>query len=334
MQRLGILDGWRGLAIIAVLIGHFTPLPFINLGRFGVEMFFVLSGRLMGELLFIREENLARFYWRRFTRVAPALYGYILVLILFSLLTAIDLGINERSLFAASTFSYNYLHNFGYGAANFDHLWSLCVEEHSYVVLGLVACVLSRQGPRVGMRPWMICLGLAAACMLSGLYQSLTTAGGYYEIYWRTDTRAAAILLGCGLHCLHQEQPRLFEWMNGRTLLLLLAMALCLSLYPVKDCIKYTMGTTLLALCIATLERLPQRAKALLASRPLRYAGLTSFSLYLYQQPFAHAITHDNRLPMLGLAVLCGLMSYYLIEQPARRALNDLTARPVRPQEL
>src|SRR5262245_65289113 len=77
-ERLTLLDGWRGTAVIFVLLGHFLPVPLFNAGRFGVELFFVLSGRLMGELLFIRRESLPRFYWRRFTRIAPALYGYIL----------------------------------------------------------------------------------------------------------------------------------------------------------------------------------------------------------------------------------------------------------------
>ncbi|MER9742940.1 acyltransferase family protein [Mesorhizobium sp. M0187] len=51
--RLAYLDGWRGLSIALVLIGHFFPVPGINLGVLGVEFFFVLSGRLMGEILFI-----------------------------------------------------------------------------------------------------------------------------------------------------------------------------------------------------------------------------------------------------------------------------------------
>ncbi|MER8439084.1 hypothetical protein NKH36_02770 [Mesorhizobium sp. M1312] len=51
--RLAHLDGWRGLSIVLVLIGHFFPVPGINLGVMGVEFFFVLSGRLMAEILFV-----------------------------------------------------------------------------------------------------------------------------------------------------------------------------------------------------------------------------------------------------------------------------------------
>lgn len=49
------LDGWRAAAIIGVLIGHFVQVPGFNAGRFGVELFFVLSGLLMAQLLFVKK---------------------------------------------------------------------------------------------------------------------------------------------------------------------------------------------------------------------------------------------------------------------------------------
>jgi peptidoglycan/LPS O-acetylase OafA/YrhL len=56
--RLSYLDGWRGLAIICVLAGHFLFIKSFNLGPFGVELFFVLSGRLMADILFVFREDL------------------------------------------------------------------------------------------------------------------------------------------------------------------------------------------------------------------------------------------------------------------------------------
>ncbi|MBB6484382.1 acyltransferase family protein [Rhizobium lusitanum] len=61
------LDGWRGLAILIVLTGHFggdTVLP--GLASAGVDLFFVLSGRLMAEILFVRKIPLRLFFFRRF----------------------------------------------------------------------------------------------------------------------------------------------------------------------------------------------------------------------------------------------------------------------------
>ena len=65
------LDGWRGLAIIFVLISHFGFQGHSWTGEFGVLLFFVLSGSLMGELLFIKRVRFKDFFFKRFSRVMP-----------------------------------------------------------------------------------------------------------------------------------------------------------------------------------------------------------------------------------------------------------------------
>jgi len=58
------LDGWRGAAIALVILGHFF-LPNTGVASTGVEVFFVLSGRLMAEILFIESYPLKRFFLKR-----------------------------------------------------------------------------------------------------------------------------------------------------------------------------------------------------------------------------------------------------------------------------
>lgn len=53
MNRILYLDGVRGLAIVLLMVGHFLTTRGVNFGRLGVELFFVLSGRLMAEILFV-----------------------------------------------------------------------------------------------------------------------------------------------------------------------------------------------------------------------------------------------------------------------------------------
>ena len=59
-ERITYLDGWRGLAIIMVLLGHFFSIRLFSLAPFGVEFFFVLSGRLMAEILFVENFSSAK----------------------------------------------------------------------------------------------------------------------------------------------------------------------------------------------------------------------------------------------------------------------------------
>src|SRR6476661_8612041 len=72
------LDGWRGVCILLVLVGHFVaPLEFA--GNVGVEFFFALSGRLMAEILIERRQPVGLFVRRRIARVAPATFVYVAV---------------------------------------------------------------------------------------------------------------------------------------------------------------------------------------------------------------------------------------------------------------
>jgi|GEM_PF-3598329 peptidoglycan/LPS O-acetylase OafA/YrhL len=105
MGRIAYLDGWRGCAVLAVLIAHFGSTKGINLGRFGVELFFALSGRLMAEILFVRATPLSSFFPRRISRVYPALFVLASALLLTS-------GANADPTFSqylsAITFTANY----------------------------------------------------------------------------------------------------------------------------------------------------------------------------------------------------------------------------------
>ncbi len=79
-------DGWRGLAILLVLIGHFTFSKWVWEERMGVDVFFVLSGMLMSNILFINRMSLKDFYIRRFSRVIPALVVFLLASLAVALL--------------------------------------------------------------------------------------------------------------------------------------------------------------------------------------------------------------------------------------------------------
>ena len=125
------LDGWRGAAILGVLLGHFFAAPGVNAGLLGVELFFVLSGRLMAEILFIRQTSLSVFLARRFSRIYPALLAAVLLTYLASQ-SLPGLDVQPIDVLASLTFTMNYLRAIGgsFGSP-LDHVWSLCVEEHA-----------------------------------------------------------------------------------------------------------------------------------------------------------------------------------------------------------
>ena len=133
-KRILNLDLFRGLAIMAVVFFHVTQMYagdevnayFYKWGKFGVELFFVLSGFLVGGLYYRQKGkvNLFRFWFLRIFRTYPP---YLIALIVSFLTVYIARG---------EKFSFEYLifvQNFFYTIPYFKISWSLCVEEHFYM---------------------------------------------------------------------------------------------------------------------------------------------------------------------------------------------------------
>ena len=104
-----------------------------------------------------------------------------------------------------------------------------------------------------------------------------------------------------------------------------------LSVNAVPNPLKYSLGTACLALALVQMRHAPRLVLAALEHPLLMRVGLWSYSLYLWQQPFSR---YDGsaleKSGLLCLAVLAALASFYLVEQPARRALNRLADRRTR----
>lgn len=135
------IDGMRAIAILIVLFDHALPHKYPNAGwtRFlidgdnGVYLFFVISGFLITTLLMYEsvnknEINIRRFYVRRFLRIFPVAYLYILVIIIANCF--VDIGITNLTVTGAILYLSNI--NFFKGDWFFTHFWSLSYEEQFY----------------------------------------------------------------------------------------------------------------------------------------------------------------------------------------------------------
>jgi len=192
--RLPYLDGWRGLAIAAVLIGHFGAGS--GMSRLGVELFFVLSGRLMADLLFYQRVSLGYFLYRRFTRVWPTLLAVVLATWVGSRWLPIT-EVHVPVVLACLTYLYNYFALFVHPQGSLGHIWSLCVEEHSYLLLALVSLLTAKLWKRDSpLVPLVIMAVLAAVSIGIGVLSLLAFDQPYQDVYWRSDVRLASVLIG------------------------------------------------------------------------------------------------------------------------------------------
>lgn len=325
-RRINVLDGWRGVSISLVLIGHFFPNSMINLGTWGVEWFFVLSGRLMAEILFIRRAPLAEFFRRRLSRIYPALLVY--VTLTFFVFRNFPDHFKSSAAISALTFTINYASVFvGHQAPIVAHVWSLCIEEHTYVILALIA-LGSR---RLVAKPFLLIATVAAASVCDAFISNLLPHQQFFDVIWRTDAHIYSILFGVLGHLLIKAGIRKEWWFRWIAPIAFLAAVIfqMTSITPshfVEDCLS----TFMLAISVNTIDAAWLPLRKIIEWAPLRELGLMSFSLYLWQQPFFYTsleTTIYHRLSFLALALAIGSASYLAIETPARRALNAIRLR-------
>ena len=138
LVRTPNLDLIRAIAILIVLFYHVFErynFPrvnfFISSGKYGVQLFFVLSGFLIGCLFYQELQknnvvNIKRFILRRFSRTLPTYFIILFVAYILVFLSRRE-AFNVKYLF----FLQNYLDHIPF----FKVSWSLCVEEHFYFVL-------------------------------------------------------------------------------------------------------------------------------------------------------------------------------------------------------
>jgi len=321
-KNVPALDGWRGLAIILLLAGHFTPLPGINLGRVGVSLFFVLSGMLMARLLFVDRVALPHFYRRRIARIVPA---HLVFLALTSLAwLALGLPLRLAEVWPPLFFINNYVFT---NTVQFGHIWSLSVEEHSYIVLSLAAGAARR----FRAAPLVLLGGLCAASALLVLaYHQRYQGPALYQMMLHSEVAAFGLLLSSFL-CVWFAR-RGIPATPWPVVPLLLGLGLGLHWWSVPPVVGLLGGVGALALGVNLLPQAGALAQRVFSLRILRLCGLASFSLYLWQQPFYVAqLDGSLALPLaLAGAVGMGLLSYHLVENPARLFLNARWGAPQR----
>jgi peptidoglycan/LPS O-acetylase OafA/YrhL len=285
------LDGVRAIAILAVLAFHSGAL---RGGFIGVDIFFVLSGFLITTLLLQEWRETGRirfadFYRRRAARLLPALFVTIAaVAVIYEVSSSFGLhtdrgfaGIAAAVLF----YSGNWIIALSQGNIPFGllaHTWSLAIEEQFYLVWPVLLLLLLSLSRRKNLRPLLaIALTLAVASALLRFVLWNAHTGG--NIYFRTDTRADGLLLGCALAVVYSTgsgRAVLARYAGRQTIAVLAVTAMAffaLSMTPRAD-LLYDGGLFAVALAAATTiahivsaqQSLPTR---ILASVPFVWIG-------------------------------------------------------------
>lgn len=335
------IDWLRAVAVIAVVGFHFQ-LPGFRGGFVGVDVFFVISGYLLGGIVF-RELadgsfSVLAFWRRRARRILPALYTMVAatlvpaLLILFEPQRAAFLkSIAAVALFASNLFFWSHSGYFDRTAVDAPllHTWSLAVEEQFYIAFPVVAVLLHRLATATGRRAWLVA-GLAALAALSLFWSAgLVATGEASGAFYLPHSRAWEFLLGVLLVVV--PLPRLERrWLVagakvfGVALIVIAVNSFTTGmLFPGLNALLPCLGA---ALFLAG-GRLVAPASGLLA--PVQFVGRISYSLYLWHWPlftlarqYSLIETPSPAEKAVLLLALVGVswLSYHFIEQPARRS--------------
>ena len=347
-DRNSQLDLLRAAAILLVVVYHLiqmspVPLPFLmrfaTAGQYGVDLFFVLSGWLIGGLYWkeqvrFGDVQLLRFWGRRWLRTIPPYLG--------------ALGLSWGAVFVErhQAFDWGYLaffQNYYERIPFFLVSWSLCIEEHFYLFVPLLLAFVAPSRWKV----WCLFGALIVAAPSGRWWLSLHGLSAEFGFaLTATHLRLEGLLLGFLVASIPQQQNSLWVKVQRYSpVAILTAGTLLILLLWLPGVWLYRLGLTVMALgLISVLVWLVGRSPGALAgSRIIKWIALGSYSLYLTHALMLHvarkAIGAAPFLPWfvyfpLAIALIAGAgaVFYWGLERTSIQ-LRDLWMPRRRPAE-
>jgi peptidoglycan/LPS O-acetylase OafA/YrhL len=361
MNRLPGLDLLRAIAIIWVMLFHSYLVgglgsDFAWLSRFGwagVDIFFVLSGFLIGTQVLKPLAagvpfSFGDFYSRRAYRILPA---FVVVLMLYVWFPALRESPGLAPWWQFATFTLNLLVDYTRYPA-FSHAWSLCVEEHFYLLFPLLAWWLARRPSRRRFATVFVGVLLAGVALRAAVWlhdAALDPPRNWFveDIYYPTWARLDGLLMGVGLATLRTYRLEAWARLQAHANLVLLAgllvVALALCLFRARTSLSgNSIGWPLLSFGLALLVFSAAERNSIIGRWRIPGAGwiaAISYSLYLshkiafhvVQVQFGDAIEGRGLVAFAVYAVatlLLGAALHYAVERPFLQ-WRDRARRPV-----
>jgi peptidoglycan/LPS O-acetylase OafA/YrhL len=326
------IDGLRAVSILAVVLYHAFP-KVLGSGYIGVDVFFVISGFLIGGLISAELAagtfSFARFYTRRIRRLFPALILVVAFVLLvgWHMMFAEEFRLLGRHAFAASLFVANFppMGEIGY----FDreghskpllHLWSLGIEEQFYFVWPVLA-MLTRRSRRL----FLVMTVVLAIASLALNVTSPAPGLAFYQPWTRFWELAVGVLVA------HLPLRLSARW---RDVCCIVGLALIVGV-ATADALKGFPGwwTTLpVAGAALVIASGPDTivSRWVLASPPMVFVGKISYPLYLWHWPLlAFTWVACGSFPpayliqiMVAASFVLAWFTYRFVETPARFGLS------------
>ena len=321
-SRNAWLDTLRAIAILSVFLCHVSSsfrqlhpdrdggwLAVAGIGGHGVDLFFVLSGWLLGCLLLNEKNttskiNIKRFWVRRWLRTLPAYYAVLLL--------TLGQRILQERVQVEDAFYFIFVQNNAFDSLPFFGIsWSLCIEEQFYLLIAPLLLILRRKGWIMGTLALLILIPMVGRWLVGDPTPWVT--------HLRIDGCAFGVLLAHAfINC-----PRLWKWVAFLApwgILVGLGAVLILALQ--RDRGEYgempLAGYTLLSGCLVVQSQATQFWKQKASNGILRYIAIRSYSLYLVHiEALAIARRFDDQhfVTYFLISILFGLILAELLHR-------------------
>ncbi|MFO3704983.1 acyltransferase family protein [Xanthomonas codiaei] len=367
-MRYPALDLLRGIAIVWVMLFHSFVVGGLGpdwawlsrYGWMGVDLFFVLSGFLIGNQVLTplargQRLDVRDFYLRRALRILPA---FAVVLIVYMAWPGFREAPGLAPWWMFASFTLNLFVDYGQQAA-FSHAWSLCVEEHFYLVFPLLATLLLRRPSAARFIALCMAVVVAGIALRSSVWLHNTAldqigAGQQRnwfveDIYYPTWNRLDGLLAGVALAVLKVFRPQTWQRLQqrGGTWLLAGIATLALAMWLFRErtgLIGNAVGWPVLSVGLALLV-LAGSATDSLSGRlhvpGAAWLATVSYSLYLTHKAVFHltqawfgtALEGRGVLAFAAYgvaALLAGAVLHYGVERPFLQLRGSLVRRRAR----
>lgn len=326
------INGLRALAVTLVVLYHFG-FSGISGGFVGVDVFFVISGYLMTQILsngFDQPSFIRRFYFARIKRIVPALLvvSVVVLTLCWWMLepkeyTQLAVHARDSLLFISNS---TYAREGGYfdAAAHTKwllHTWSLSIEWQFYLLIPLLFAVFKWVGIS---RQWQF-LTFAAITVAIFINFGILTLGDQRNYFYSLKARSWELLLGGVVFFIATASPRLSKLRKtieyfGLVLVIGSSVIFTRELFwPGWFAAVPAIGSAMILFAA--------RSESIWLVNPIsQWIGFRSYSIYLWHWPIVVFLSITNYISSLG-AVVTGLaatllladISYRLIEEPGRR---------------
>ena len=331
------IDGLRAIAVGAVVLYHFFPDNVTN-GYVGVDVFFVISGYLISQILFrnfaTNTFSLRDFYARRVRRIFPALTIMLIVVISIGAVMLFpeeyqQLGwhVGAGTGFVLNLLLYSEIGYFDTQAVTKPllHLWSLGVEEQFYLVWPLLLYLFRHR--IAAFKPLIVTVSALSFFCYIVLHASNPSATFYWPItrFWELGIGALLAYYTLTVEpsaARHALTDNVRAWL-GLGLLALSIMGVNTTLLPgAYALVLPVIGTgILIAAGSATWIN-----RQILGNRLAVGIGLVSFPLYLWHWPVLslseivsdYHVNTPMRWVLIGVSLILAVMTYIMIEKPLR----------------